>query len=74
MSSRNTAIIIGGLVGAALGATAAWAYTKAQEDKIAPQIAAGKQLRLRAGAPEYVKIGIAVLNLMRQVTDLFKPV
>jgi hypothetical protein len=74
VSPRNTAIIIGGLVGAALGATAAWAYTKAQEDKLATHLAAGGQLRLQAGAPEYVKIGITLLALLRQVTDLFKPV
>ncbi len=73
MSNRNLAIIIGGSVGAALGATAAWFYVKAQEDKLAPQLAEGRQLRLEAGAPEYVKIGITILALMKQVTDLFKP-
>jgi len=73
VSNRNLAIIIGGSVGAALGATAAWFYMKAQEDKLAPQLADGRQLRLQAGAPEYVKIGITILALMKQVTDLFKP-
>jgi hypothetical protein len=73
VSNRNLAIIIGGSVGAALGATAAWFYLKTQEDKLAPQLADGRQLRLQAGAPEYVKIGITILALMKQVTDLFKP-
>lgn len=75
MSSRNVAIIIGGVVGAALGATAAWAYTKAKEN---PQLqtgsASGQSQRLQAGASEYVKIGMAVLTVMRQIADLFKPV
>jgi hypothetical protein len=45
----------------------------AQEDKHAPQLAEGHQLRLQAGASEYVKIAITILALMKQVTDLFKP-
>jgi hypothetical protein len=45
----------------------------AQEDKLAPELAAGRQLRLQAGAPEYVKIAVTILALMKQVTDLFKP-
>jgi hypothetical protein len=74
VSDRNKAIIIGGLVGAALGITAAWAYAKVQEEKLAPQLADGRELRLQAGAPEYVRIGIALLALIRLVTELFKPV
>lgn len=72
MSSRNTAIIIGGVVGAILGATAAWAYTQAQQGKLTTG-ASGQQLHLEASAPDYVKIAVAVVGLMRQVTDLFKP-
>jgi hypothetical protein len=73
VSNRSLAIIIGGSVGAALGATAAWFYMNAQEDELAPELAAGRQLRLQAGAPEYVKIAVTILALMKQVTDLFKP-
>jgi hypothetical protein len=73
VSPRSTAIIVGGVVGAALGATLAWAYAQAQEGKITSQLAAGRQLRLHAGAPEYVKIGISLLMLIRQVIELFKP-
>ncbi len=73
MSSRNVTILIGGVVGAALGATAAWAYTQAQEgQKLQTGIAAGKSAHLQAGASEYVKIGMAVLTVIRQVADLFK--
>jgi hypothetical protein len=74
VSPRSTAIIVGGVVGAALGATLAWAYMQAQEGKTAPQLAAGRQLRLQAGAPEYVKIVASLVMLVRQVTELFKPI
>ena len=74
MSDRNKAILIGGLVGAALGITAAWAYAKVQEEKLAPQLADGRKVHLQAGAPEYVKIAIALLALIRLVIELFKPV
>ncbi len=73
MTSRNTAIIIGSAVSAVLGATAAWAYTQAQQGKLPLSNEAGAQLRLRAGAPDYVKIAVALVALVRQVTDLFKP-
>ena len=74
MSNRSLAIIIGGSVGAALGATAAWFYMNAREDELAPELAAGRQLRLQAGAPEYVKIAVTILALMKQVTELFRPI
>ena len=72
-SSRITAIIIGALAGATLGGAAAWAYAKAQEEKNPDRLATGLQYRYEAGAPEFVKIGLAVLALVRQVTELFKP-
>lgn len=72
VSSRNTAIIIGGAVGAVLGATAAWAYTQTQQSKLPAGSAAGKQLHLQAGAPDYVKIATMLVGLVRQVVDLFK--
>lgn len=73
VSSRNTAIIIGGAVGAVLGATAAWAYTQARQGKLDGGAAGGSQMRLQASAPEYVKIAVATAALVRQVVALFKP-
>jgi hypothetical protein len=71
MSQKSKAMALGGLVGAVIGATAAWAYVRSQEGQTA---ADGKtMLRLQAGAPEYVKIGVALLALVRQVVDLLKP-
>ncbi|MCX6033173.1 MAG: hypothetical protein NT169_28300 [Chloroflexi bacterium] len=74
MSARNRFIIIGALAGAVLGATTAWAYTKAQEGKLPASGQTGRLLRLQAGAPEYVKLGMALLAFVRQTVDLFKPV
>jgi hypothetical protein len=74
VSARNRFIIIGALAGAVLGATAAWAYTKAQEGKLPASGQTGRQLRLQAGVPEYVKLGMALFALVRQVVDLFKPI
>lgn len=72
MTSRNTAILIGGAVGAVLGATAAWAFTQAQQGKLSSEAGTGGQLRLQAGAPDYVKVAVSVVALVRQITDLFK--
>lgn len=73
VTSRNKAILIGGVVGAVLGATAAWAYTQAQESKVASGASSGQQLRFRAGPSDYVKVGMSLLSLLRQITDLLKP-
>lgn len=73
VSSRNTAIIIGSAVGAVLGATAGWAYTQAQQGKLTSGAVAGKQLRLQAGAPDYVKVVTTLVALVRQVSAMFKP-
>ncbi len=74
MSYRNKVILIGGLAGAALGAAAAWAYAQAQANKLPSRAGTGAELRLQAGASEYVKIATAVLAVIRQLADLFKPV
>lgn len=73
VTSRNRAILIGGAVGAVLGATVAWAYAQAQESKTASSAAAGQRLRFRAGPSDYVKVGMSLLSLLRQITDLLKP-
>ena len=70
MSSRKRLIIIGGLAGAALGATAGWALGKPMDS---PRIAGrGRHLSLTASAPDLVKFGMAVLALVRQASALVK--
>jgi hypothetical protein len=73
VSFRDKAIIIGGLVGAVLGATAAWAYTKAQESKLPESEQTPGQLQFQAGAGDYVKIAVTLVALVREVVGLLKP-
>jgi hypothetical protein len=62
MNSRNKVLIIGGLVGSALGVLAAWLYVRtAKEEEEAPQaVPAGKM----------VKLGLSIMEVLRQVTAL----
>ena len=62
MNSRNKVLIIGGLVGSALGILAAWLYVRtAREKEEAPQaVPAGKML----------KLGLSIMEVLRQVTAL----
>lgn len=72
--SKAAAIVIGGVVGALLGATVAWAYVNSREakaDKSGRQI--GSQVRLKASLPDYIKIGMSLLTVIRQTAELFKP-
>jgi hypothetical protein len=73
VSLRTRFVLIGALAGALLGATAAWAYTKAHEDRLPGAGQAGPRLRLQTGPAEYVKVGMALLTLVRQIADLLKP-
>lgn len=63
MNSRNKALIIGGLVGSALGVLAAWLYirTPREEEAMPPKaVPPGKMLRL----------GLSIMEVLRQVTTL----
>jgi len=63
MNSRNKTLIIGGLVGSALGILAAWLYaqTAREEAATSPQpVPPGKM----------VKLGLSVMEVLRQVTAL----
>jgi len=63
MNSRNKALIIGGLLGSALGVLAAWLYIRAprEEEAMPPQaIPPGKMF----------KLGLAIMEVLRQVATL----
>lgn len=63
MNSRNKTLIIGGLLGSALGILAAWLYVRAaREDEAKPSEAVppGKM----------VKLGLSIMEVLRQVTAL----
>lgn len=72
MSSRKGIILIGALAGAALGATAAWAYVQAQEKGASAGGRQGGKPALKAGVPELFKIGMALLSVMRQIAELVR--
>jgi len=63
MNSRNKTLIIGGLVGSALGVLAAWLFVRAaREDEARPPEAVppGKM----------VKLGLSIMEVLRQVAAL----
>jgi hypothetical protein len=63
MNSRNKVVIIGGLVGSALGVLAAWLYIRApREEEAVPSqaIPPGKMFRL----------GLSIMEVLRQVATL----
>lgn len=63
MNLRNKTLIIGGLVGSALGVLAAWLFVRAaREDEAKPPEAVppGKM----------VKLGLSIMEVLRQVTAL----
>lgn len=74
MNSRNTAILLGGLIGAVLGAVAAWTYIRQQESKLPVATLGVRQpTTMQAGASDFVRIGVALLGLVRQFDEIFKP-
>ena len=63
MNSRTKILIIGGIVGSALGILAAWLYAQAarEEEATSPQpVPPGKM----------VKLGLSIMEVLRQVTAL----
>ncbi len=64
MNVRNKTLIIGGLIGSALGILAAWLYVRAareEEEAMPPQpVSPGKM----------VKLGLSIMEVLRQVTAL----
>jgi hypothetical protein len=74
LSPKTTAILLGTAIGATLGATAGWAYIRELESRNAANaLAIGLPPKMNAGAGDFVKLGIALLALVRQVDDLFRP-
>lgn len=74
MNPKTTAILLGGVIGAALGAGAAWTYMRQQEAKTSVAALGVRQpVQMEAGAGDFIKIGVALLALLRQFDDLFKP-
>ncbi len=73
MKSRDLAILIGGIVGAIVGAVAAWALVNTRERQSHARLGATSGLEFRGNAGDLVKIGVAILAVVRQVSDVFRP-
>ena len=74
MSPRNQFMIIGAGVGALLGAVAAYLYVESQVPGGVTTTGKepGRQLRVKAGVTDYLKIGSAVYTLVRELQKLVK--
>ena len=72
MTPTTTAIAVGGVIGAALGATLGWTYMRQREAKTE---LSGIRMpnTMEAGAGDFIKIGVALLALVRMFDDLFRP-
>ena len=64
--------IVGAVLGAVLGGTAAWAISKAQERRFSPELRSGRELSLQTEVKNFMPLAIALVTLVRNVADLFR--
>jgi hypothetical protein len=72
VNPKQTAIAIGGVLGAVLGVAAAWTYMRQQEAK-AEMAGIRMPNTIEAGPGDFIKIAISLFALLRLFDDLFKP-
>ena len=74
MGSRTNALIIGGVAGAALGVAAAWLFVRSVEEEqeaLAIEGAGEGAVAPRTiGVGPVVRLGVSILNVLRQIVDL----
>lgn len=77
MSPRIRLIIISTLASAVLGGTAAWALSQARqsqrEQKTANSNLPANHLTFEPSPAEYVQIAVALVMLVKQIANLFRP-
>ncbi len=74
MTPQNRFILLGGLAGAALGATAAYAYLKSQETGLwTHKREHGREVAVQAGLGDFFRIGLAIFGIVRQIQSMTKP-
>ena len=66
MRNKKRGLLIGMLVGAVLGTALAWAVLGNDDDSSEP-------LRINASPGDWFKLGLALLGVARQLSDLVKP-
>ncbi len=72
MSPRYQFAIIGAVVGGILGALSAWTYIRARENGglFTTQQENGREVAVRAGIPDYFRLGLTVFGLVRQMQNM----
>ena len=77
MSPRTRLILISAAVSAVLGGAAAWAIAQARqsqnEQAAANATLPANHLRFEPSPSQYVGIAVALVGLVRQISELFKP-
>ena len=75
LSSQNTIIIIGAVLGAVLGGLGGWAYLEARQNGglFTTKKEGGREMVVKAGPADFFRIGMAVWALVRMVQGLVKP-
>ncbi len=68
-------MIIGAVVGAILGAAAAYAYIESQRTGglLTKKKVQGREVTVKAGALDYFRIGTAVYAVVKQLQGMVKP-
>ncbi|OQA39020.1 MAG: hypothetical protein BWY52_03178 [Chloroflexi bacterium ADurb.Bin325] len=74
MIDKKTAIVIGAAVGAALGATAAYAYARIDQRSQANGLSKLQLASQHIDSADYVKLGMALVGVARMVARMLKPV
>lgn len=73
LSPKTTAIVLGAIIGATVGAGAGWTYMRQREAQYLDATArVGLPPKMNASAGDFIKIAVAMLALLRQFDDLFK--
>ena len=74
MTDREKFVIIGGVAGAALGASLAWAYFRQQTTGLwSTKRENGQTLVVQAGTLDFLRVGMAVFGVVQMLQALAKP-
>ncbi len=73
MSNNSRTILIGSLIGAAVGGAIAWAYNAFGDDE-GVNATSTPNFKFQGDAGDLMKLGLAVIPLVRVVTNMFVPI
>ena len=74
MIDKKTTILIGAAVGAVLGATAAYAYSRVDQSSRVSGLGKMQLMSHHIDTADYVKLGVALVGVARMVGGMLKPV